>query len=87
MRLRTMLEPCAKENLGQVNRQLGILMETQVPRCLACEATWPGWGAGPLLSFRRPLKLSTFDAFAFVEQGTLPAAAGYCKALRSGGGR
>ena len=82
-----MLEPCAKENLGQVNRQLGIQMETQVPRCLACEATWPGWGAGPLLSFRRPLKLSTFDAFAFVEQGTLPVAVGYCTALRSGGGR
>ena len=72
MRLRTMLEPCAKENLGQVNRQLGILMEIQVPRCLACEATWPRWGLGLRFSFRRPLELDTFDAFAFVEQGTLP---------------
>ena len=53
----------------------------QVPRCLACEATWPGWGAGSLLSFRRPLKLSTFDTFAFVEQGTLPAAACHCRLL------
>ena len=73
MRLRRMLQPCAKENLGQVNRQLGILVEMQVPRCLACEATWPGWRAGLHLSFRCPLKLNTFDAFTFVEQGTLPA--------------
>ena len=47
MRLRTMLEPCAKENLGQVNHQLGILMEYKCNVALLARQRGPGGGRGP----------------------------------------